>query len=156
MHSGDTDTGSSQFWELVLSQGHWYRQVPFWNSPSSLLVLGLALPTSRSAALRPAEPTATPGPSPVYQRAQDPAPHTSALALAPGTLGPSSTHQWASTSPRIPWAPTLPTSRPTPALRPSGPCSQRSGNPALSISELALAPGCPGFQSHLPPGRYQL
>ena len=48
-HPGDTDTGGSHFWKLVLPQGHCCWPVPFWNPPSSLLALGLAPPTSLEA-----------------------------------------------------------------------------------------------------------
>lgn len=38
-HSGNIDSASSHFGDLVLPWGHWYWQVSFWNPPSSILAL---------------------------------------------------------------------------------------------------------------------
>ena len=37
VHVEDTDTGGRHYRELILSQGHWCCQAPYWKSPSSLL-----------------------------------------------------------------------------------------------------------------------
>ena len=37
-HPGNTNTGGSHSWELVLPHGHLCWQVPFWNPPWRLLV----------------------------------------------------------------------------------------------------------------------
>ena len=34
--SADTDLGSSHFWKLILTQGHWCRQEPFWSPLTGL------------------------------------------------------------------------------------------------------------------------
>ena len=47
-----------------------------------------ATPTSRQAALRPTQPSASPGHSPAHQRAQNLSPQTSVQALEPGSSGP--------------------------------------------------------------------
>ena len=31
---------SDDFWQLILPLGHWCWELPFWNPPSSLLILG--------------------------------------------------------------------------------------------------------------------
>ena len=40
----DKDTGGSHFWELILPQGLWCWQAPFWSPLSSLLAPGLTHP----------------------------------------------------------------------------------------------------------------
>ena len=77
----------------------------------------VAPPASRQASLRLPESTATPGQSPVNQRAQKLAtcvPHVRAQALDPrpqGLLTTDQKTQRADTNPRIPQAPVLPISK---------------------------------------------
>ena len=78
-----TSTGTTQVKELKVGHSHTHQQ---------------------SAALRHSETTATLGPRPVHQRAQQ----TSVLALAPG---PRLTVHWMGTSPEIPWSLAQPTRR---------------------------------------------
>lgn len=81
----------------------------------------MVLPSSRQAALRTPEPTATPGHSPVHQRAPDPAPQIS----DPGPPRLCSQRSW---------DPVLPTSVPTSASGPPQPQSLPWQDPAHAPS----------------------
>ena len=87
---GDTDPGSSHFWEAILPQGHRCWQVLFWSPPSSLSTRD-CLPTRQ--------------PAPVLGHTQ---------AVQPATLRPGLIHQQLTGSkPGRPWQPTGPGTSPT-------------------------------------------
>ena len=173
--TGDTDPGSSHFWEVLLPRGHWCRQMPFWNPPSGSLASGpspahphqpvdtstTGMPQAKHLAgegggdtapptNKQAETAATLGHGPIHQRAQDSASHTIAQALDLGLSGPCSQRRQDTHPPTTGQAPApgylaLPNSKPVLALGPASPTSSRQ----------TPAPGQPQTHSLLTQPTYQ-
>ena len=152
--TGRRQLAAAGFWELLLSGGQWYRQVPVWNPPSS------SLAPESGPAYKPVRPsTRTPQPwepargrhSPTHQKAcclKTPWTHSD-----PGNQPCPPGHQHQPHPPvgkhqphdHLGWSPALSVSKPSyQPWDPPGPWSQRSRDTAPLSSGPALDPG-PGF-----------